>query len=913
MANETFPEKEMLFGYHQETRRSLAEEQYPDWMENNRLTAADMARLRERASRLDHKPLVSILLEAENSEPKLLGRTLDSLFAQVYPEWELRAAGSRDALPRYSRLDGRVKADPYETLNDALEASEGEFALVVREGDALAPDALFEAARTLHANPGADVIYADSDSMDDEGRRFDPLFKPGYSPDFLLAGDYVSGPCFFRRELAEKVGGLRGEFGGSEVYDLLLRLTEETGEARHIPKVLYHRKVSRADRGSERRAISEAMGRRGMRGFVEDGMAPGKFRARVEVEGEPKVSIIIPTRDNHALLKRCVESIERVSSYGNYEILIVDNDSEDGATLGYLARTPHRVVPFRGAFNYSRINNLAVSEAGGEYIILLNDDTEVVSGGWIEAMLGHAQNRRTGAVGARLLYPDGRVQHAGVVVGTGSPWLPGVATPSHQYFSADSPGYMGLATTTCNYSAVTAACMMVRKSLFEEVGGFDEENLKVNFNDVDLCLRLRERGLFNVYTPYAELLHYESASRGYKNAPHEALYIRERWAEVIDDDPYYNPNLSLGEADFSLRADMLRPKSLRRGGDVDTVNPWTMDERDIRKYVVKMWEHARSSRKTTLASKKAASEDPLLLRTKRKGKAVRNRLRKSLRSARAKVEASGTGHIRPDQFVWILGHSRTGSTWLGRIIAEQPEQSLWFEPYVGHLFGSFYQKSRAQYDREQFILADVHKNEWSGAIRDFIIKGAEARFPMLGSSERLFVKEPNGSIGAPLVMGAMPESAMVFLIRDPRDVISSSLDAGAREGWNNQKWDLGTPEKMHAATKRISNKYAQTVSLVNDAYKAHPGKKTVVRYEDLREDTFGVMSRMYEELGVPVDEDKLKESIERHSWENIPKENKGSGKFFRKGTSGGWKEDLSPEQIRIIERKTAPIIAEFYG
>ncbi len=410
-----------LFGYHKETRRSRVEEQYPDWVRNNRLGAADMARLRESASRLEHRPLMSVIIPLRDPEPRLLERTLDTVLGQAYPEWELRCAGGSETLFRHGLLDDRIKSGG-EDPNAALSASGGEFVVVVRPGDELAPDTLFEVARLLQKRPGADVIYADSDSIGSSGGRFAPRFKPAFSPDFLLSRNYVSDPCFFRRELAEKVGGFREEFGEDVGYDLLLRITEATEEVHHVPRVLYYRRGFEEERReTARRAVSEAVERRGVKGVVEDGLAPGSFRARVEVEGEPRVSIIIPTRDNHALLRRCVESVERMTNYTNYEVIIVDNDSVDEETVEYLSSTPHRVIPFREEFNYSRINNVAVAHADGEYVLLLNDDTGVVSEGWIEAMLAHSQRPEVGAVGARLLYPDGRIQHAGVVVGAGSP------------------------------------------------------------------------------------------------------------------------------------------------------------------------------------------------------------------------------------------------------------------------------------------------------------------------------------------------------------------------------------------------------------------------------------------------------------------------------------------------------------
>ncbi len=349
-------------------------------------------------------------------------------------------------------------------------------------------------------------------------------------------------------------------------------------------------------------ALSDALERRGLEGSVEDGRLPGRYRVRLKIQGEPKVSILIPTRDNVAFLRRCLESVERLTTYRNYELLIIDNNSRYRETLEYFDSIPHRVIPFREPFNYSRINNFAVSHAGGEYVLLLNDDTEVISGGWLEAMLEHAQRPEVGIVGARLLYPDGRIQHAGVILGVGSPWEPGVAMHSHHFYSSDSPGYAGALFTTTNYSAVTAACMLIRKSLFDETGGLPE-HLPVQFNDVDLCLRIRERGYYIVYTPYAELYHHESVSRGHFSGDRtENLYMRERWGEVMDRDPFYNPNFSRGYGDFNLRADLLRPKAVRQEIDLTQMPPArrSNDPLEHQRYMEAQYRAARSSPRTTI-------------------------------------------------------------------------------------------------------------------------------------------------------------------------------------------------------------------------------------------------------------------------------------------------------------------------
>ncbi len=611
-----------------DARRCYVDAQYPVLVRNNDLRASDLVRLRDEASSFAYMPLVSLLLPVSGAEREWLEWGLDSVLSQVYPHWELRICGdpaeerTREVLNRYKRLDDRIEVRYLEgdasesgVLNTSLSLAQGEFIGVLEGGDGLAPDALFEVVKLLQEHPEADLIYSDVDEIDEQGHRSNPHFKPGWSPDLLLSGDYISHLSVYRRSLLEEVGGFRE--GSGQNYDMVLRATERTGEIHHVPKVLYHRRAgttvpsgSNKSRVRERarRALSDALKRRGLEGTVEDGLLPDRFRVRYGIKGEPKVSIIIPTRDNVSYLKRCLESIERLTTYRNYELLIIDNNSRYSETMQYLDSLPHRVIPFREPFNYSRINNFGASHAEGEYVLLLNDDTEVISGGWLEAMLEHAQRPEVGVVGARLLYPDGRIQHAGVIVGVGSPWEPGVAMHSHHFYSADSPGYAGALMTTTNYSAVTAACMLLRKSLFDEVGGLPE-NLPVQFNDVDLCLRIRERGYYIVYTPYAELYHHESVSRGHFSGDRtENLYMRERWGEEMDKDPYYNPNFSRGYGDFNLRADLLRPKAVRQEFDPTQVPPArrSKDPLEHQRFMEAQYRVARSSPRTTIIPRKTS-------------------------------------------------------------------------------------------------------------------------------------------------------------------------------------------------------------------------------------------------------------------------------------------------------------------
>ena len=913
-----------------DVRRSLVQEQYPVLIRNNRLRDSDLSRLRDEASSFGYRPSFSILVPVFRPERRLLERALESVLAQVYGDWELcvGADGSteeeaREVLSRYERLDGRIKVAYAERCagatalsNAALAVATGEFAGLLGQEDALAPDALFEVVRLLQEHPGADLVYTDEDKVDDQGNRFDPYFKPGWSPNLLLSANYVSHLSVYRRSLLEEVGGFREGFEGSQDYDLVLRATERTEKIHHVPKVLYHRGAApapedaRTEAGS-RRALSGALKRRGIEGSVEAGLLAGSFRTRIKIRGEPKVSLIIPTRDNVSLLRNCVESVERLTTYRNYEIIIIDNNSVHPETVRYLAATPHRVVPFREAFNYSRINNLGVSHAGGEYVLLLNDDTEVISGGWLEAMLEHGQRPEVGAVGAKLIYPDGRIQHAGVLTGVGGAYTPGIATHSHQFYDSSSPGYMGTVARVCDYNAVTAACVLIRKSVFEEVEGLDEENLRVAFNDVDLCLRIRERGYSILYTPYAELYHHESVSRGYKGDPAEALYMRERWGEVLDADPFYNPHFSRGGGDFNLRADMLRPRILRSGAGgapeergESHRNPLEMDQEELLKYLEAQQRVARDSRRTALVPA-------------RDGKGVKPPPKEVPPRDVAAGGREAQGPIGTEQLVWMFGSPRTGSTWLSRMMAELENQERWHEPYIGLLFGSFlYERLEGNeklLNNPSFIMGEPYRDVWLASIRSFLLEGATARYPNLEHDQYLVIKEPNGSVGAPLMMEATPGSRFIFLIRDPRDVVASRLDAFKEGAWSAQNRDYDSTEELLSFTRHLAEEYSKVVSQVASAYEAHPGKKTLVRYEDLREDTVAALEAMYAELEIGVDRAALEAAVEKHSWENIPQSDKGSGKFYRKASPGSWREDLSAAQIALIEEITGSLLSRFYG
>jgi len=511
-----------------------------------------------------------------NPRLKHLRTAVESVRAQCYPEWELCIAddGSTDAAVRrlledYAAHDPRIKVQflgerrgIVGASNAALDLATGEFVAFLDHDDELAPWALYEVAQALNAEPDLDVIYSDEDKLDEQGRRTEPFFKPEFSPETLLSMNYIGHLLVIRRELVEAVGRFRPGFDGSQDHDLVLRVTERTSRVRRIPKVLYHwRKVPGSTAQdiaakplavkASLQAISEALERRKRPGRPEV-VVPGWYRVCWELLNSPVVSVIIPSRDQADALKRCVWSIFNKSTYRNWELLVIDNQSREPETLEFFAeisRFPNvRILKYNAPFNFAKINNLGAAEARGDVLVFLNNDVEVVTPGWLEELLGFALQPEIGAVGAKLLLPDGRIQHGGVILG-----LSGGADHAFYGLPADHPGYFGLAMVARNCSAVTAACLMTRREVFEKVGGFDPM-LHVAFNDVDLCLRILAAGYRVVWTPFAVLYHYESTTRRKAHPVENTRYFLQKWGDQIRrGDPYYNPNLALDSFDFRIR------------------------------------------------------------------------------------------------------------------------------------------------------------------------------------------------------------------------------------------------------------------------------------------------------------------------------------------------------------------------
>lgn len=557
---------------------------YDQWIKNSEKDSAALDLQRKSELDFKYRPLISILTPVYNTDKTALEKMFGSVLEQTYSNWELCVVdgGSdekhiQELLEKFARQDERIKIELLknnlgisENSNKALELAEGEFAVLLDHDDELSPDALYEIVSLLNKQPDADMIYSDEDKLDVKGKRRDPYFKPDWSPDFFCSSMYTCHLGVYRTSLIKNLGGFRKEFDGAQDWDLVLRLSEQTGKIYHIPKILYHWReiegstalsLSGKDyaRDAQIKAVSEHFRRLNVKAEVTAGLTSNLLRVRRELSAKPKVSIIIPTRDKIKILKVCIDSIQKCSSYQNYEILVIDNNSTEPETLRYfekLGKEPNiRVIKYSCPFNFAAINNFAVGKATGDLILFLNNDTEVISSGWLEAMIEHAVRPEVGAVGARLLYTDSSVQHAGVIVGIG-----GVAGHSHKHFPAAHPGYFSRAKAIQNLSAVTAACMMMRKEVFNLLGGFNESNLAIAFNDIDLCLRIRQQGLLIIYTPYAELYHHESASRGSDLTSENLLrfrvekkYMLDKWKDVLLGDPYYNPNLTLEKEDFSIR------------------------------------------------------------------------------------------------------------------------------------------------------------------------------------------------------------------------------------------------------------------------------------------------------------------------------------------------------------------------
>lgn len=568
-----------LFG-----KESVAEGGYEAWLARHKVDKRTLRRQKHAA--FAQKPLISIVIPLYCTPLPYLKELLESVRRQSYENWQLCLAdGSPDdkAKEFIEKHYGREKRIVYRKLeenggisvntNEAVALATGEYLMLCDHDDTLEPDALYEIVKAIN-DTGADVLYTDEDKVSMDGQHyFDPNFKPDFNLFRLRENNYICHIFVVKKSLTDETGLLRSEFDGAQDFDFILRCCEKAQKITHIPKVLYHWRChmdsTAADPSSKayayeagRKAVREHYQRLGIDAKVEMTERPGWYRSHVKVQGNPLISVIIPNKDHTDDLELCLFSMTRKSTYRNYEILSVENNSEKEETFEYYKKLPDRypkarVLTWEKEFNYSAINNFAAKEAKGEYLLFLNNDVEILTPDWMEEMLQNCQQEDVAAVGAKLYYPDDTIQHAGVVLGLG-----GIAGHIMCRASREDPGYFGRMISVQEISAVTAACMMVKKSDFDAVGGLDE-TFQVAFNDIDLCMKFRAAGKKIIFTPYAELYHYESKSRGLEDTPEkqfrfdkEVKRFQEKWAQQLEmGDPYYSPNLSVTEGDCSLRED----------------------------------------------------------------------------------------------------------------------------------------------------------------------------------------------------------------------------------------------------------------------------------------------------------------------------------------------------------------------
>ena len=556
---------------------------YIDWFPANELFDKQVAE--QRKHKFKNNPKISIVVPMYNTPKKFFEELVDACIRQSYTNWELCLAdGSPEENRELKKIYEKDKRIKYSFLgknegisgntNEALKMVTGDYIALLDHDDLLSDYALYFVVECINNHPEVEFMYSDEDKIDEKGNRYDAYFKPDFAPDTLRCQNYICHFSIFKKELMDKLGGFRSKYDGAQDYDIFLRMSEitEPDKIRHIPRILYHWRVhseSTAKLDSNAKnyafdngvvAIQDHIDRLGLKGIVTPGEVGGTYRTDYEVIGNPKVSIVIPNKDGKDILKVCIESVLEKTTYPNYEIIIVENNSTSKEIFKYYTELEKnekiKVVKYEEkGFNYPAIINLGVRSASGEYVVQLNNDTELITPNWLELMLGFCQRKDVGGVGVKLYYPDETIQHSGIIVGLG-----GVAGHRFKEVPKGGHGYFAKETMIENLSAVTAACIMNPKSVYEEVGYMDE-GFAVAFNDVDFCLKIREKGYLIVYNPFVEFKHYESKSRGTENTPEkikrfqgEIARFKERWQDFLDEgDPYYNINLSLDTEQYHIK------------------------------------------------------------------------------------------------------------------------------------------------------------------------------------------------------------------------------------------------------------------------------------------------------------------------------------------------------------------------
>lgn len=558
-------------------------ENYKIWIKNNEPDDKEIEE--QRNYKFEYEPKISIIVPMYNTKEKYLKELIDSIINQTYKNWELCLSdGSdekRDYVERLVNVDERIKykflnanKGISENSNEALKLATGDYIALLDHDDILPAFSLFEVVKTINTDKEAEFIYTDEDKLlEEKENRMGPHFKQDYAPDTFMSYNYICHFSIFKKNLMERIGGFRKEFDGSQDYDIIFRATEQANRIIHIPKILYHWRINENSVAlsaeakpyayeAAKKAIKAHLNRIGLNANVEDTRIIGLYKVNYEIVGTPKVSIIILNKDHKKDLKRCIDSILEKTTYENYEIIIVENNSKTKEIFKYYKELEKNekieIVEYKEqGFNYSRLNNFGVKNATGDYIVLLNNDTEIITKDWIETMVGNCQRKDVGIVGAKLLYENDTVQHVGVVLG-----LTGVAGHVNLGIGADEIGYMGRNIITQNYSAVTGAMLMISKEDYERIGGLDEE-FPVAYNDVDLCLKIRKLGKVVVMNPFVEAYHYESKTRGYeiteekkRRLEEDTKRLKNKWKDVFEkEDPYFNINFRHDIPAMRIRTD----------------------------------------------------------------------------------------------------------------------------------------------------------------------------------------------------------------------------------------------------------------------------------------------------------------------------------------------------------------------
>ena len=561
---------------------------YKLWIENNEPKLSEIHEMRK--AKFENEPLISIVVPMYNTDEKCFEELVDCMIGQVYPRWELCLAdGSEEKNSRIEEIvskDNRIK---YNFIgenkgisgnsNEALKMASGKYIGLLDHDDLLPSIALYEIVKAINENKDVDFIYTDEDKITDINNRFAPYFKPDYSPETLAVHNYITHLVVFKKELLEKTGIFDDGYNGAQDFDLVLRLTENAKNIVHIPKILYHWRAGENSTANVaeakpyayeagRRAVEAHIGRLGREGTVENGQdIPGVYKINYKVIGNPKVSILIPNKDGINYLKTCIKSILKLTTYSNYEIVIIENNSEKKSTFKYyekLKKNPKiKILEYKEKeFNYSRIINFGVKNVDGDFVMQLNNDTKLITKNWLEQFIGYAQFKEIGAIGARLYYKDKSIQHAGIAIG-----IAGTAGNLLTNLEYGKHAYYGFEAITRNVSAVTGACLFSRREIYEEVNFMEEKHFKVAFNDVDFCLKILEKGYRILYNPYIELFHYESKTRGYDELDitkkarfdKEAEKFKTKWKNVLmKPDKYYNRNFARNRVDFSIEPEEIK-------------------------------------------------------------------------------------------------------------------------------------------------------------------------------------------------------------------------------------------------------------------------------------------------------------------------------------------------------------------